>query len=290
MIYTLTLNPSIDYVMSISQLRHGHVNRSAKRRFIAAGKGINVSRALQSMGVQSVAVFVCGCGFVGEEFKRLLAEEDLNSVIIPVHGCDTRINVKLRQAHESSVTEINGSFSVGEGTVCAVNQTLSELGEGDFLIISGSLPCGFPVDFYAKITEELSKKGVYVIVDTSGKPLKEVVKTQKAFLLKPNQHELSELSGVEIRSVEYALIYGKKIKCRNVLASLGQIGAVLINNDSETAQSYICRSQEITKGYTVGAGDALLAGFVAQYIKSEDYEKALQAGVNAATQYINDGH
>ena len=284
MIYTLTMNPAIDYIMSVPALARGEVNRSESQRFSIAGKGVNVSRELKNMGVDSVAVCLCGQGYTGERFTRLLHSHNLESVIIPVPDCDTRINVKICKKEEDGITEINGNFFADESAAGAVEKKLRELRKGDILIIGGSLPDGIPGDFYAKIACELSQKGVLVIADTSGDSLREIVKSSVPFMLKPNQQELGELFCVRIESFEDAIVYGRKTGC-NALVSMGEKGAVFVTSDD----AYVCYAPKQLKGYTVGAGDALLAGFTAEYIQSEDCEKALIAGVHSATDYI-EGH
>jgi len=280
MIYTLTLNPAIDYVMTTRKLIIEVINRSTEQLYSAAGKGINVSLALKKLGIENIAICLCGEGFVGDWLTKLLQSNNLEHSIIPVIGCDTRINVKVH--HGDCITEINGNFTVDEKALVAVHKKLDTLKSGDVLIASGSLPTGVPVDFYADITLRLTKKGIYVIVDTSGEPLKEVVKTGKAFLIKPNQHELGELLNVKIQTLDNAITYAQKLNC-NTLTSMGKLGAVLVTANDV----HICNTPKvITNGYTVGAGDALLAGFIADYISNKDYKKALLSGVDYAMEYI----
>ncbi|MCL1789180.1 MAG: PfkB family carbohydrate kinase [Oscillospiraceae bacterium] len=271
MIYTLTMNPALDYITTVPELKRGAVNRSGSGEFRAAGKGVNVSLALKRLGVESVAVCVCGQGFLTDEFTRLIHEQELTSVQITSAGCDIRLNVKLNQ--NDSVTEINGLFFVNEHTVSFVWAHLSELKQGDILAVCGSLPNGVPAGFYAEITAKLSERGVKVIVDTSGEPLREVVKSGKAWMITPNRHELDELekSGVKIKPGN-----------PNVLATFGEEGVTLTT--SEFVHSL--RPKKILNGYTVGAGDNLLAGLIAEFIESQDYKKALFAGVDCAENYI----
>jgi 1-phosphofructokinase len=269
MIYTLTMNPALDYVTEVTVLEKGRLNRSVSQRITASGKGVNVSRALKRFGVESTAICLVGDGFAGREFVRLLESEGLKSVIITSEGCDTRINVKV--CDEQSVTEINGGFTADEMSLAAMTMMLAALKDGDRLIISGSLPHGVPAGIYAVLSRELAAKGVTVIVDTSGEPLREVVRTKSAWLIAPNEFELHELPGESADGI-------------NVLASYGEQGAVLTTADGHT---HSCKPPQTVKGgYTVGAGDVLLAGFVAEYVKSKDYKKSLTAGVNAATEYI----
>ena len=295
-VYTLTMNPAIDYITTvvddtcaddtcivdtciadtcIADTVVGGVKRcvaSVPARFIAAGKGVNVSFALKRAGVESVAVCLCGDGFVSNEFVRQLSV--IESVIVRSFNCDTRINVKLiGKASNSvacnSITETNGSFCVDEQSVIQVVTKLRELlREGDVLIMSGSLPYGVATDFYANLAAEFSAKGVLTVVDTSGEPLAKVVESEAAWLIAPNEHELKEVG---------------QVSGINVLASYGEKGAIL----TASGKTYTCCPESVLNGYTVGAGDNLLAGFIAEYIKSEDYEKALAFGVQFASEYIN---
>jgi 1-phosphofructokinase len=281
MIYTLTLNPAVDYVMSVPEMIRGEVNRSVAQRFSIAGKGVNVSLALKRKGIDSVAVCLCGQGFVGEEFARLLRANELQTVMITVPGCDTRINLKISE--REYVTEVNGNFFVQQTAAQQVREALSVLANGDYLIIGGAIPEGIEWDFYAELSAELTAKGVLVIVDTSGDPLRQLVKTSAPFLIKPNQQELGSVFCMPIVSFEDAILYARRTGCHNVIVSMGELGAVLVTRDDV----HVCHAPKVVKGgYTVGAGDALLAGFVAEYIKRKDYEKALIAGVNSATDYI----
>ncbi|MCL1866254.1 MAG: 1-phosphofructokinase family hexose kinase [Oscillospiraceae bacterium] len=291
MIYTLTLNPSVDYIVSVPDIRVGQVNRSESRRYVAGGKGINVSAALSRIAANRgkngemsafsghAAICLCGGGFAGKEFARQTQLQDFESIMLPVTGCDTRINVKIE--HGNTVTEINGDFTADEEAIIGVSTILAGLNSGDFLVMGGSLPNGFPTEYYAAMTELISEKGVSVIVDTSGEPLKEVVRSGKAFLIKPNRHELGELFGVSIDSPEKAVEYARKAGCPT-LVSLGEQGAVLVAGDVEIVR----KPPKVVSGYTVGAGDALLAGFVSEWTRSRDYEKSLIAGMDFAVNYI----
>jgi 1-phosphofructokinase len=267
--------------MSVEGFVLGSVNRSLPPagKFSPAGKGVNVSVSLKSKDVESIAIALCGNGFIGDEFVRLLNESGVKSTIIPVKGCDTRINAKLESG--DAVTEINGCFSADEAAVDKVRETLKQLESGDYLVIGGSLPRGFEPDFYAQIAQELSQKGVSVIVDTSGEPLRKVIEGSNTFLIKPNQHELGELYDTKILTFDDAVEYGKKLGC-NALISMGDLGAVLIADE----KVYFGRTPKVVKGYTVGAGDALVAGFLASFIRTSNYEKSVNAGVNSAVHYI----
>jgi len=234
MIYTLTMNPATDYVMILDELKVGEVNRAGETRCIAGGKGVNVAKLLG----------------------------DCVSIVAKV----SRTNVKIH--HNECVTEINADSFADDAVIDDVRRKLDEINKGDWLIIGGSLPGGVDADFYAKVTRELTEKGVRVIVDTSGEPLREVVKSSNPWLIAPNEQEYAEIADLEI-------------KC-NTLVSMGEKGARLTVGD----KVYTCEGEVVKGGYTVGAGDALLAAFVAEFIKSNDYEQSLIAGVSRAAQYI----
>jgi 1-phosphofructokinase len=286
-IYTLTMNPALDYVINVSGLVCGNVNRANSQKLVAAGKGVNVSLALKRMGVDSTAICLCGDGFAGTEFSCLLKCLDLNHVLIPVKGCDTRINVKVRSG--SDVTELNGTFCADETAIEKICEFLDTLESDDILIMSGSLPSNVSPTFYADISAKLSvEKQVKVIADTSGEALRHVIQHDESFLISPNREELVELCGVAVEGLEDAVKYSANLD-NNILVSMGEKGAAFIGKGGKV--SYVCKSPEKFKNcYAVGAGDTLLAGFVAEYIKSEDFEKSLTAGVNAATEFVgNDG-
>jgi len=242
MIYTLTMNPAIDYVLEVPELICGGVNRAKSREFITGGKGVNVSRALTSLGV--------------------------DNKIIPV-AIKPRVNVKIR--HGDQVTEINGTSVADEAALRGVVAALRELDEDDILIMSGSLPSNVVANFYSRQSGSLSiNRGVKVIVDTSGEPLRAMSDHDKTWLLAPNEHELAAMGDV-------------KFNC-NMLVSMGEKGAKFVFRDG---REIVCPAEKVSQGgYTVGAGDTLLAGFVAEYVKSHDFEKALHAGVKLAGDFV----
>ncbi|MCL2035833.1 MAG: 1-phosphofructokinase family hexose kinase [Oscillospiraceae bacterium] len=287
MIYTLTMNPAIDYVVTVPDLLKGRVNRGESRGFSAAGKGLNVSLALKRLGVESYALCTCGeiereKGNLTETFLQLLQSSGIRSGLFNIKGSDTRINVKVHSGGE--VTEINGDFYVPEEDSADIAETIIRMvKKGDFFIIGGSLPNGIPCDFYANLTENLAEKGAKVFVDTSGEPLRRVIQTGKAFLVKPNRHELAELFGLNSEAIstpEDAVTYGAKLGC-NALVSLGEAGAVFVNGNDGEEYVYAAENK-IKNAYTVGAGDALLAGFVETFIKTTDYETSLKSAVKFA--------
>jgi 1-phosphofructokinase len=252
------------------------MNRSARESFSPAGKGVNVSRVLKLLGVESVAICLCGTGFAGEEFARTL---DVESVLIRVAGRDTRINVKISE--NGVVTEFNGGFSVDEKALSALGDALKTPAKSDTLVIGGSVPDGVPDTFCEDTARALSERGARVIADVSGRSLTGAVKGG-SFLVKPNADELGELFGVKINGFGDAAFYGKKLAERGsggVLVSLGGDGAVLVAPDGV----HTARAPEGDAVYTVGAGDALLAGFIAEFSRSSDYGKSLAFGVETGS-------
>ncbi|MCL2755404.1 MAG: PfkB family carbohydrate kinase [Oscillospiraceae bacterium] len=244
MIYTLTMNPAFDYILELDELVVGGLNRAKSFRMVEAGKGYNVALALDSLDVLNI------------ELRAAHAEP--------------RINVKIHAG--GSVTEVNTTTTISEDELALTREPLRELEGGDILVASGSLPKGVPTNFYAEIAEELSARGVIVIVDTSGEPLRAVARSGAAFMIAPNEQEFAELSSP-----------GGECDC-NVLLSMGEKGAKFIGVDG---QEYFCPVEKAAEnGYTVGAGDTLLAGFVAEWSKSKDFQKALNAGVKLAGDYV----
>jgi len=283
MIYTLTANPSLDCGVSLPALKTGGVNRTDTQIFRAAGKGVNVSITLASLGTQSKAVCLCGDGFVGREFRRLInANPLINPHIIGVRGCDTRLNIKISAGGETS--EINGGFSVNAETLAGLDSYLDTLVCGDIIALCGSLPRNVPYGYYADLTRRLNQKNVTVITDTSGGALRKMPESEP-FLIKPNAVELGELFNAEIDGFEKAENYAGELLragCQNVLVSLGSLGAVLVTRE----KTYVKRAEKVDAVRTVGAGDALLAGFVSEYIKERDFEKSLDAAVNTGTRFV----
>jgi len=277
MIYTLTLNPSVDYVAELDAFEQGAVNRCRASRFYAAGKGVNVSRGLSKAGVPNKAVCLLGSGFVADMFAGLL---DVNAELIKSEQSDARLNVKLNVSGDAS--EVNGVFTVTERDLEAVERRLRELPlqNGDILALCGSLPNGAPDSYYADLTRIFTEKGVRVFADTSGKAFAAMPESG-AFLLKPNSRELGELFGVEIDSTEEAARYAAKLGV-NVAVSLAELGAVGVYG----GEVFVSEAEKVNAVYTVGAGDAFLAGFIAEFTRSGDFRKSLGAAVAAGTRYV----
>ncbi|MFZ3590056.1 1-phosphofructokinase [Bacillus sp. DJP31] len=277
MIYTCTLNPSIDYLVELENLEIGTLNRAKHTSFYPGGKGINVSRVLKRLGIRNKAFGFVG-GFTGEFIKEYLTKEGISHEFIE-HDGPTRINVKVSADRE---TEINGNGAI---IIDQMQQALSDLigtlSKEDLFVLAGSYPTSISLDYYESLAELCSKKEIPFVIDVSGPSLKDVLK-YKPFLIKPNQHELAELVGVDISSKEEAIFHAKKIVENgpvNVIVSMGGDGAVLVNKNL-TAVATVPKGQVKN---SVGAGDSTVAGFLASYVLHKDLLQAFQYGVAAGT-------
>lgn len=279
MIYTVTFNPSLDYVIFVDDFENGKINRTSTESIFAGGKGINVSWVLSELGVESTVLgFVAG--FTGKELESRVQAKGIQTDFIHIKEGSTRINVKLR-SHEE--TEINGQGPiVSEDELGQLIDKISCLKVDDILIISGSVCRGVSQNIYADIVKVCKEKEVRVVVDASSTLLWNALEYQP-FLIKPNQHELGDIFNREITTQEEIIFYGKELQNRgakNVLISAGGDGAVLIAEDGEI---YEMKAPKGTVINSVGAGDSMVAGFIAGYMKTGDYEKSLQLGVYAGS-------
>lgn len=275
MIYTITFNPALDYIVKIDDFNLGHVNRSENEDVYAGGKGINVSIVLNNLGVKSKALgFIAG--FTGEEIERRVREFGCDTDFIKLKDGMSRINVKIKADVES---EINGGGpEISEDALNKLYEQLDKLISGDILVLAGSIPKTMPVDIYERIMERLQSRGVKFIVDTTGESLLRALK-YNPFLIKPNHHELGELFGVKLNNKEEVIEYAKKLKdkgAENVIISMAGEGAVLINSHGEVTTSSVPKG--IVKN-SVGAGDSMVAGFIAGYLNSEKIEEGFKLGV-----------
>ena len=277
MIYTLTLNPSLDYVAAADTFNIGKTNRTRDEYFVPGGKGLNVSILLSRLGEETTAFGFVG-GFTGDELVRLLGAENINCDFARVAG-NTRINVKLSQ---KGITEFNASgVSLSERDIAALIGKLQDLTAGDWLCLSGSIPKGAEADIYLQLAQSV-KKGVNVIVDAVGEPLKAALKA-KPFLIKPNTDELGELFGTEIKTKQQAADYAKKLQemgAQNVLVSMGGDGALLVDMNGNTYFEAAPKGEVIN---TVGAGDSMIAGFIHSYLQTEDFAQSLKFAVAAGS-------
>lgn len=287
MIYTVTLNPSIDYVVSMDQLQEGLVNRVKTENLYAGGKGINVSQILNQHDVDNMALgFVSG--FTGQFIKESLQEKGIKTNFINLKDGYSRINMKIKTNTEE--TEINGlGPSISEVEIQTLYEQLDQLSQNDILVLAGSIPSSLPDDFYEKIMKHLEVKGVKIIVDATKNLLLNVLK-YRPFLIKPNHHEIAEMFDVEIKTTKELLTYAYKLKemgAQNVLISMGGDGALLLTENNEVYQSNVPIG---TVQNSVGAGDSMVAGFIAGYLKTMDYQMALQLGAasGSATAFSSD--
>ena len=279
MIYTVTLNPALDYVVQVEEFTLGAVNRTAGEQIYPGGKGINVSVVLNTLGYDSVALgFIAG--FTGNQLIRELQKKGVRNDFISVERGMTRINVKVKGGKE---TEINGIGPEVPAIAAQVLQIQMErLKAGDVLVLSGSVPKTLPENIYEKLMARLEERNVLVIVDTSGEALTNTLR-YKPFLIKPNHHELGQIFNVEISDKETAKVYAEKLQqmgARNVLVSMAEKGALLLD---ETGNIYSCDAPKGVVKNSVGAGDSMVAGFVAAFLETKDYERAFQMGVAAGS-------
>lgn len=273
MIYTVTLNPSVDFIVEVEDFQLDGLNRIRKEAKYPGGKGINVSRVLNRIGVETTAVGFSG-GFPGSFIEDALKKENVMQNFVQVDE-DSRINIKLKTDHE---TEINGlGPSISPEKMDELLGTLSGMQQGDILVLSGSIPPSLPKNLYQELTKQFASKGIHVVVDASGKALLDVVK-EKPFLVKPNHHELGELFDTQTETIEDAIHYGKRLVeqgAENVIVSMAGEGAVLLNKEG----TYTATIPKGTVKNSTGAGDSLVAGFIGKWVQTKDIQKAFQYGV-----------
>lgn len=275
MIYTVTFNPSLDYIVSVDDFKLGLTNRTSSELLLPGGKGINVSTILTNLGIESTALgFVAG--FTGAEIVRRAEEIGIRSDFIQIDKGISRINVKLKSIDG---TEINGMGpDISREKVAELMEKLEVLGEGDVLVLAGSIPASMPDDIYSQILERLTGKGVMFIVDATGDLLLKVLK-YRPFLIKPNNHELGDIFQVELKTREEVVPYGKKLQemgARNVLISMAGEGAVLVAEDGSVYDTPAPKGVLVN---AVGSGDSMVAGFTAGWIEKKDYRHAFYMGV-----------
>ena len=285
MIYTVTLNPALDYTINIKRLILNQINTSQNEHIYPGGKGINVSIILKRLGVDSVVLgFISG--FVGEEIKRLVEAQEIETDVINLKSEKSRINVKILEENEETAINSRGP-SVNYKHIEELYQKLDTLKKDDILVLSGSIPKGIDEDIYERICEKIKNKNVKIVVDSTNDLLLNTLK-YKPFLIKPNHHELGEIFNVQIVNQNQAIEYAKKLQqkgARNVLVSMGSDGSVLLDENGNTYKKDVIKNKKAIN--TVGAGDSMVAGFLAGYLKFENYEKALNLGISSATATVN---
>ncbi|MGN0525734.1 1-phosphofructokinase [Eubacterium sp.] len=274
MVYTITLNPALDYVIKVGKLRYDDINRSKSEEIYYGGKGINVSVILTRLGVHNKALgFVAG--FTGRKLEQMLVDEGIDCDFNRLSNGQTRINVKIKADTELDVNASGPDIS--EDDIKDLMDKLDDIGEDDYLVLAGSIPSTLPDDIYERILSRLQSRGVNFIVDATGDLLKKAL-PYKPFLVKPNHHELGDLFGVETKTEEDIVKYARKVQemgARNVLVSRAKDGATLIDENSNVT-TFANVDGELVN--SVGCGDSMVAGFVAGYINKKDYAYALKLG------------
>ena len=279
MIYTVTFNPSLDYIVSIDDFQLGKTNRTIKELMLPGGKGLNVSTVLQNLGIENTALGFTA-GFVGEELKRLAKESGYHCDFIEVKNGTSRINVKLK---DFDGTEINGMGPViDEEALKIFSEKMNHVKEGDTVVLAGSIPASMPKNIYSEILKMCEGRGIRFVVDAAGELLKNVL-PYEPFLIKPNNHELGELFGVTLKKKEAVVPYAKKLQeigAVNVMVSMAGEGAVLVDENG------IVHQLDAPKGTlvnAVGAGDSMVAGFLAGWEEKGDYAHAFRMAVAAGS-------
>lgn len=275
MIYTITFNPALDYIINVRDYKEGAVNRTSKEKILPGGKGINVSVVLKNLGVESIALgFVSG--FTGEIIRNMLDDSKVKNDFVFLDNGFSRINVKIKAEKE---TEINGMGpGLEEKDLNRLYEKLNVLSSGDYLVLAGSVPKNVDKDIYCGILKNIEKQNIKVIVDTTGNFLLNTLK-YKPFLIKPNNFELEEIFGKTLNNdSEYEACARKLQKrgARNVLVSLGKDGAILLTENGRVLKMKAPYGKVIN---TTGSGDSMVAGFIAGYIEKEDFEYALKLGI-----------
>lgn len=279
MIYTVTFNPSLDYIVDVENFRLGMTNRTCSEQMMAGGKGINVSIVLQNLGIENTALgFIAG--FTGEEIHRQVSQIGICAQFISIPEGISRINLKLRSIDG---TEINGMGpTIGQAQLDALYEKLDTLTDQDTLVLAGSIPASMPSSIYSDIMARLYTKGVTFVVDATKQLLLNVLR-YKPFLIKPNNHELGELFGVTLSTREDVVPYARKLQAqgaRNVLISMAGQGAVLVAEDGSV---HLTPAPKGTLVNAVGAGDSMVAGFLAGWQEQHDYGHAFRMGVAAGS-------
>lgn len=280
MIYTMTFNPSIDYIVSVDHFQLGSVNRTEKEYLLPGGKGINVSIVLNNLDIKNIALgFIAG--FTGQEIKRRVEDEfKVNTDFIDVKEGYSRINFKMKSDEES---EVNGNGPIiNEEHLTLLKQNLMNLQSGDILVLSGSIPSCVSKDIYSNIMSYLKEKNINIVVDATGELLMNVLE-HKPFLIKPNNHELEEMFHVKLSGMEDIVKYARKLQelgARNVLISMAGDGALFV---CENNKVYFSEAPKGIVKNSVGAGDSMVAGFVAGFVNTNDYVEAFKMGVSTGS-------
>lgn len=279
MIYTVTFNPSLDYIVSVRNFEEGSVNRASDEMILPGGKGINVSIVLNNLGMESHLLgFIAG--FTGKEIERMVSNDGCISEFIKVDNGFSRINVKMRSEKESEINGIGPAISNSEMT--QLLDKLAKLKEGDVLVLAGSIPASIPDTIYYDIMKMLSDRKIMIVVDATKDLLLNVLPLHP-FLIKPNKQELAEMMHLENLSKEDIVKNAFELQkrgARNVLVSMAGEGAILVTEDGNVYSSAAHKGNVVN---SVGAGDSMVAGFIYGYLKNKDYKEAFETGLCAGS-------
>lgn len=284
MIYTITFNPALDYITQVENFKTGEINRTKTETILPGGKGLNVSIVLKNLEIENTALgFVAG--FTGEELIRKLETQGVKTDFVKVKDGITRINVKISSVNDNDVEEtaLNGMGpQITKENIEELMKKIQRMTVDDFVILSGSIPKNIDNNIYEKICKILNEKGITFIVDSTQELLINVLK-YRPFLIKPNKEELEETVKRNLHTIKDIITSAKTLQemgAQNVLVSLGNDGAILLTKEGKTFFSEAPKGQVVN---TVGAGDSMVAGFLAGYYKTKDYEYALKMGVSAGS-------
>ncbi|MBQ1508189.1 MAG: 1-phosphofructokinase [Erysipelotrichaceae bacterium] len=279
MIYTITFNPSLDYIAACEDFRLGETNRVTKETIFPGGKGINVSIVLSNLGFETSALGFLA-GFTGEEIRRLIVEKGIRNEMIRVNNGFSRINVKLKSQCES---ELNGMGPrIDDDAIRQLYCKLDELTGDDILCLAGSIPSSMPPTMYSDIMKYLQPLNMKIVVDATKDLLMNVLE-YRPFLIKPNNHELGDLFNVRLNTRDEVVPYAVRLQekgARNVLVSMAGEGAVLVDENGKVHQSEAPKGKVVN---SVGAGDSMVAGFLYGYLKFHDYAEAFRYGLSAGS-------
>lgn len=279
MIFTVTFNPSLDYIVRVDEIRLGTINRTNYEQLLPGGKGINVSIVLGNLGHPSRALGF-SAGVTGVALEKLLADTGVDADLVHVKAGFTRINAKVKAVEE---TEINGQGPrIAPEDVDALFSKLDVLGQDDTLVISGSVPNTLPSDMYEQVMERLAGRGVRIVVDAERDLLTRVL-PYRPFLVKPNNHELGDIFGVTLKTRDEVVPYARRMQemgAQNVLVSMAGEGGVLVAADGQVYQSPAAKGTVVN---SVGAGDSCVAGFLAGLMETGSYQTAFRMGLAAGS-------
>lgn len=279
MIFTVTFNPSLDYIVRVDEMRLGTINRTNYEQLLPGGKGINVSIVLGNLGHPSRALGF-SAGVTGAALEKLLADTGVDADLVHVKAGFTRINVKVKAVEE---TELNGQGPrIAPDDVDALFSKLDVLGQDDTLVISGSVPNTLPSDMYEQVMERLAGRGVRIVVDAERNLLTRVL-PYRPFLVKPNNHELGDIFGVTLKTRDEVVPYARRMQemgAQNVLVSMAGEGGVLVAADGQVYQSPAAKGTVVN---SVGAGDSCVAGFLAGLMETGSYQTAFRMGLAAGS-------